>query len=97
MNMSPRIPLLCGRRSCLNGHGGSGGFTLLELVLVLFVLGALAAALAPSVRDIVERSRREAEARGYVVDDARWCEETRGVVVTVLGRGPTVLVEETGK
>mgnify|MGYP002140478149 CR=1 FL=1 len=43
MNMSPRIPLLCGRRSCLNGQGGSGGFTLLELVLVLFVLGALAA------------------------------------------------------
>lgn len=63
MNMSPRIPLLCGRRSCLNGQCGSGGFTLLELVLVLFVLGALAAALAPSVRDIVERSRREAEAR----------------------------------
>ena len=63
MTMIPRIPLLCGRRSCLNEHGGPGGFTLLELVLVLFVLGALAAALAPSVRDIVERSRREAEAR----------------------------------
>jgi hypothetical protein len=30
---------------------------------VLFVLGALAAVLAPSVRDIIERSRREAEGR----------------------------------
>ena len=45
MNMSPRIPLLCGRRSCLNGQCGSGGFTLLELVLVLFVLGALASGI----------------------------------------------------
>lgn len=39
------------------------GFSLLEVVLVLFVLGMLAAALAPSVRDIVERGRRDAEAR----------------------------------
>ena len=41
----------------------SGGFSLLEIVLVLFVLGALAAVLTPSVRDIIERSRRETEAR----------------------------------
>jgi hypothetical protein len=41
----------------------------------------------------VARARAEAEARGFVVDSCRWCEETRGVVVTVLGRGPTVLVE----
>lgn len=39
------------------------GFSLLEVVLVLFVLGLLAAALAPSVRDIVERGRRDAESR----------------------------------
>lgn len=39
------------------------GFSLLEVVLVLFVLGILAAALAPSVRDIVERGRRDAEAK----------------------------------
>jgi prepilin-type N-terminal cleavage/methylation domain-containing protein len=39
------------------------GFSLLEVVLVLFVLGLLAAALAPSVRDIVERGRRDAEAK----------------------------------
>ncbi len=38
-------------------------FSLLEIVLVLFVLGALAAVLTPSVRDIVERSRRDAESR----------------------------------
>ncbi len=41
----------------------------------------------------VARARAEAEARGFTVDLCRWCEETRGVVVTVLGRGPTVLVE----
>jgi type II secretory pathway pseudopilin PulG len=45
----------------------SGGFSLLEIVLVLFVLGALAAVLTPSARDIIERSRRENEAR--VLDD----------------------------
>ncbi len=39
------------------------GFSLLEVVLVLFVLGLLAAALAPSVRDIVERGRHDAEAK----------------------------------
>lgn len=39
------------------------GFSLLEVVLVLFVLGLLAAALAPSVSDIVERGRRDAEAK----------------------------------
>ncbi len=42
---------------------GTHGFSLLEIVLVLFVLGALAAVLTPSVRDIIERSRRETEAR----------------------------------
>lgn len=41
----------------------SRGFSLLEIVLVLFVLGALAAALTPSVRDLIESRRREAEAR----------------------------------
>lgn len=39
------------------------GFSLLEIVLVLFVLGVLAAALTPSVQDVIIRSRREAEAR----------------------------------
>lgn len=39
------------------------GFSLLEIVLVLFVLGILAAAMVPAVRDIVEKSRREAELR----------------------------------
>jgi len=61
--MITRAQILCGRRSSRQSPGGIGGFTLLELVLVLFVLGALAAALAPSVRDVVERSRRDAEVR----------------------------------
>ncbi len=61
--MITRAQILCGRRSSRQSPGGIGGFTLLELVIVLFVLGALAAALAPSVRDVVERSRRDAEVR----------------------------------
>lgn len=56
-------PFFRGRRPDGKDRRVTGGFTLLELVLVLFVLGAFAAALAPSVRDIVERSRREAETR----------------------------------
>ena len=39
------------------------GFSLLEVVLVLLVLGILATALAPSVRETIERSRRDAESR----------------------------------
>lgn len=39
------------------------GFTILEIVLSLFILGVLAAALAPSVADLVERSRLDAERR----------------------------------
>lgn len=39
------------------------GFSLLEIVLVLFVLGILAAVMTPAVRDIVEKSQREAELR----------------------------------
>lgn len=39
------------------------GFSLLEIVLVLFVLGIVAAAMAPTVREIVERARRDAEAK----------------------------------
>lgn len=39
------------------------GFSLLEIVLVLFVLGLLAAALVPAVRDVVEQGRNDAEKR----------------------------------
>ena len=39
------------------------GFSLLEVVLVLFVLGVLAASLAPSVQDVIVRGRRGAEVR----------------------------------
>lgn len=41
----------------------SPGFSLLEIVLVLFVLGLLAASLVPSVRDVIERGQRDAEIR----------------------------------
>jgi prepilin-type N-terminal cleavage/methylation domain-containing protein len=39
------------------------GFTLLEIVLVLFILGLMAAALVPSVRDVIEKGRNDAEKR----------------------------------
>lgn len=39
------------------------GFSLLEMVLVLFVLGIMAAALSPAVKDVVEKARRDAEAK----------------------------------
>ena len=39
------------------------GFSLLEIVLVLFILGLMAAALVPSVRDMIEKGRNDAEKR----------------------------------
>jgi prepilin-type N-terminal cleavage/methylation domain-containing protein len=39
------------------------GFSLLEIVLVLFVLGIMAAALSPSVGDVIGGSRRDSEQR----------------------------------
>lgn len=51
--------------SALRTHGlrALRGFSLLEIVLVLFVLGLLAAAVTPSLREMVERGRRDAEAK----------------------------------
>jgi len=53
------------KNSALRTHGlrALRGFSLLEIVLVLFVLGLLAAAVAPSLRDVIERGRRDAEAK----------------------------------
>lgn len=39
------------------------GFSLLEVVLVLFVMAVLAASLIPSVKEVVEKARHDAEAR----------------------------------
>jgi prepilin-type N-terminal cleavage/methylation domain-containing protein len=39
------------------------GFSLLEVVLVLFVVSLMAATLAPSLRELIERGRRDAETR----------------------------------
>jgi prepilin-type N-terminal cleavage/methylation domain-containing protein len=62
--MSARTPIPLGApRSRRPRHRGGQGFTLLELVLVLFIVGVLAAALAPSVRDVVDQGRRAAEVR----------------------------------
>lgn len=47
-------PLVSGRHS-------QRGFSLLEIVLVLFILGVLAMSLLPAVRDAVEQARGDAE------------------------------------
>jgi general secretion pathway protein G len=39
------------------GHGGSAGFTLLEMVIVLAIIGILAAIVAPSLFVALSRSR----------------------------------------
>lgn len=51
--------------SALRTHGlrALRAFSLLEIVLVLFVLGIVAAAVAPSLREVIERGRRDAEAK----------------------------------
>lgn len=53
------------RRTALRAHFWRAlrAFSLLEIVLVLFVLGTLAALLSPSTRDIIERTRRDSEVR----------------------------------
>lgn len=51
--MNTLIPSSCRNR----------GFSLLEIVLVLFVLGILAATMTPAVREVVEKGRRDAEAK----------------------------------
>jgi type II secretory pathway pseudopilin PulG len=52
-------------RSALRTHGlrALRAFSLLEIVLVLFIIGLMAAAVAPSLRDVIERGRRDAEAK----------------------------------
>lgn len=51
-------------KAALRSHGlrPVRAFSLLEIVLVLFVLGIVAAAVAPSLREVIERGRRDAEA-----------------------------------
>jgi len=51
--------------SAVRTHGlrALRAFSLLEIVLVLFVLGILVATIAPSLREVIERGRRDAEAK----------------------------------
>lgn len=47
----------------MNPHRNRAGFSLLEIVLVLFILGLFAGAMATPLREMIERGRREAEIR----------------------------------
>ena len=87
MNMSPRIPLLCGRRSCLNGQCGSGGFTLLELVLVLFVLGAqdqmTQAKAAQALIDEAKRAGKQVEVQSLAVGHHQMTEAPEATLLAI--------------
>jgi type IV pilus assembly protein PilE len=51
----------------------SGGFTLIELMIVLAIVAILAAIAYPSYQDSVRKSRR-ADARAVLVEAAQWME-----------------------
>lgn len=51
----------------------SGGFTLIELMIVVAVIGILAAVAAPSYRESVAKSRR-AEVRTILLEASQWME-----------------------
>ena len=62
------------RASCPMRRPG-GGFTLIEVMIVVAVIGILAAIALPSYQEYVRRSHR-AEARAGLMQAAQWLERT---------------------
>jgi type IV pilus assembly protein PilE len=56
-----------------HGRAVSGGFTLIELMIVLAVVAILAAIAYPSYQDSVRKSRR-ADAKAVLLEAAQWME-----------------------
>jgi type IV pilus assembly protein PilE len=59
-----------------NGMGREAGFTLIELMVVVVILGILAAIAIPNYTEYVNRGRR-AEAKTALLQVAQWQERTR--------------------
>ncbi|MDL2337796.1 MAG: type IV pilin protein [Pseudomonadota bacterium] len=70
----PILSLLPGRDARTHRRPGvSRGFTLIELMITVAIVGVLAAIAYPSYRDYIDRSRRS-EAQGVLMEAAQWME-----------------------
>lgn len=66
LHMCPPMRPLFTSRPGLRQHGGAGGFTLLEALVVLALLGILATMAAPAMSDLRARQQLQAQAEGLL-------------------------------
>lgn len=66
LHMCPPMRPLFTSRPGLRQHGGAGGFTLLEALVVLALLGILVTMAAPAMSDLRARQQLQAQAEGLL-------------------------------